>query len=328
MIAINWIESRAWDGRLALVVACDVAVYEEGPARPTGGCGAVVMLVGPNAPIVAERGLSGTHAEHAYDFYKPQHDKEYALVNGKLSQECYLRGLDNCYSRYKEKFEKSNYNSGTPFSMDDADYIIFHSPYNKLVQQSLARLCFNDFVANPQDPRFASAFEAHKDKTLDGSYGDREVGQDFWAIGKPVYEEKVLPSTTLSVECGNMYCGSLYAGLLSILVNKKDELLGKRLLLFSYGSGAISTLFSLRVKRSVIPAIAFSNFYERLARRKFFDPEEFSQILARNEVRYVSRDFVPTQPVEELMPGTFYLRKIDIKHQRFYKRVPTTLSKL
>ena len=43
-------------GRYALVVAADIAVYATGNARPTGGAGAVAMLVGPNAPLVMERG--------------------------------------------------------------------------------------------------------------------------------------------------------------------------------------------------------------------------------------------------------------------------------
>lgn len=43
-------------GRFALVVATDIAVYASGNARPTGGAGAVAMLIGPNAPIVFERG--------------------------------------------------------------------------------------------------------------------------------------------------------------------------------------------------------------------------------------------------------------------------------
>lgn len=46
-----------WDGRYALVVCGDIAVYEAGPARPTGGCGAVAVLVGPDAPLVLEPGL-------------------------------------------------------------------------------------------------------------------------------------------------------------------------------------------------------------------------------------------------------------------------------
>ena len=43
-------------GRYALVVAGDIAIYATGSARPTGGAGAVAMLVGPNAPLVFERG--------------------------------------------------------------------------------------------------------------------------------------------------------------------------------------------------------------------------------------------------------------------------------
>ena len=50
--SINWIESQWWDGRYALVVAGDNAVYAEGIARATGGCGAVAMLIGVNAPLV------------------------------------------------------------------------------------------------------------------------------------------------------------------------------------------------------------------------------------------------------------------------------------
>ena len=43
-------------GRYALVVAGDIAVYASGNARPTGGAGAVAMLIGPNAPLIMERG--------------------------------------------------------------------------------------------------------------------------------------------------------------------------------------------------------------------------------------------------------------------------------
>lgn len=39
------------------MVCGDIAVYEAGPARPTGGCGAVAMLIGPDAPLVLEPGL-------------------------------------------------------------------------------------------------------------------------------------------------------------------------------------------------------------------------------------------------------------------------------
>jgi hydroxymethylglutaryl-CoA synthase len=48
---IDWVESSSWDGRFGLVLCADVAVYDKGPARPTGGAGGIVMLIGKNAPI-------------------------------------------------------------------------------------------------------------------------------------------------------------------------------------------------------------------------------------------------------------------------------------
>ena len=37
----------------------DIAVYGKGTARPTGGAGACALLIGPNAPVVFESGISG-----------------------------------------------------------------------------------------------------------------------------------------------------------------------------------------------------------------------------------------------------------------------------
>lgn len=52
---LNWISSPYWDGRYGIVVAADLAVYEDGPARPTGGAGAVALLIGPNGKITFSR---------------------------------------------------------------------------------------------------------------------------------------------------------------------------------------------------------------------------------------------------------------------------------
>ncbi|KAG6924514.1 3-hydroxy-3-methylglutaryl-CoA synthase 2, partial [Chelydra serpentina] len=101
----DWVESSSWDGRYAVVVCGDIAVYATGNARPTGGAGAVAMLVGPEAPLVLERGVRGTHMEHVYDFYKPDLASEYPMVDGKLSIQCYFRALDQCYSVYRKKIQ-------------------------------------------------------------------------------------------------------------------------------------------------------------------------------------------------------------------------------
>ncbi len=56
--AINWVESSSWDGRDAIVVAGDIAIYAEGSARPVGGavplpCSSVPMLLSSSSPPTA-----------------------------------------------------------------------------------------------------------------------------------------------------------------------------------------------------------------------------------------------------------------------------------
>ena len=142
--SISWMESSDWDGRYALVVCGDIAVYEAGPARPTGGFATLAILIGPDAPLLFEPGLRSTHALDVYDFYKPYHS-EYAAVDGKLSQWAYLSSVDTCYQRYKEKYNKK-YND--QITINHFDYFAFHSPYNKLVQKGFARLIYIGVLYN------------------------------------------------------------------------------------------------------------------------------------------------------------------------------------
>lgn len=175
-----------------MVVMGDLALYAKGPARPTGGAGAIGLLVGPNAPLVFERNLRSVHMTHAYDFYKPVMDSEYPIVDGQLSVICYLDALDICYQRYKSKYHQqheqqqqqqgnqrniiSNNNHTShmangennkegKFTLASADAFLFHSPYCKLVQKSLARLYWNDYLDNDNDD------ETDHDKQKDGLNG-------------------------------------------------------------------------------------------------------------------------------------------------------------
>ena len=100
--SVAWVESSAWDGRYAIVVCGDIAVYAPGPARPTGGGGAVAMLIGADAPL-ALIGPRATRAVEVYDFYKPSGTTEYASVDGKLSQSAYIASVDVCWAGLKKK---------------------------------------------------------------------------------------------------------------------------------------------------------------------------------------------------------------------------------
>ncbi|XP_057419275.1 hydroxymethylglutaryl-CoA synthase-like [Lotus japonicus] len=321
---VNWVESSSWDGRYGLVVCTDSAVYAEGPARPTGGAAAIAMLIGPDAPIAFESKLRASYMSHAYDFYKPNLASEYPVVDGKLSQTCYLMALDNCYKSLSLKYEKFE---GKPFSLADAEYFVFHSPYNKLVQKSFARLVFNDFLKNTSFVDEAAKEKLGPFATLSGdeSYQSRDLEKASQQVAKPQYDAKVQPTTLLPKQVGNMYTASLYAAFVSLIHNKHSTLAGKRVILFSYGSGLTATMFSLQLRDGKHP-FSLSNIATvmdvagKLKSRKEFPPEKFVEIMKLMEHRYGSKEYVTSKETSLLSSGTFYLTEVDNMYRRFYEQ--------
>ena len=82
---------------------------------------------------------------------------------------------------------------------------------------------------------------------LEMTYFDRNVEQTFLKISQADFETKTKPSLLLATNIGNMYTPSLYASLVSYLCEEPD-VSGKNVALFSYGSGLVSSFFSLKVK--------------------------------------------------------------------------------
>lgn len=328
--AVNWVESSSWDGRLALAVCADIAVYAKGAARPTGGAGAVAMLIGPNAPLVLDRGLRASYMQHAYDFYKPDLSSEYPTVDGKLSIQCYLNALDHCYQLYRKKFEKK-FPDNSKVGLDTLDAIVFHTPFCKLVQKSLARLCFNDFLLTSDEKRIVRypGLEKFSNLKLEDTYFDKDVEKAFMTNFSNVFEAKTKKSLFLANQVGNMYTPSVYSGLVSLLINHDiSELAGKRVALFSYGSGLAATMYSISITSDI-------NHLDRLIsnlkhikplleQRQKVPPAEFSNLMEIREKNNHAAPYEPSGSTDVLFPGTYYLKSIDNMHRRTYERVPIT----
>ncbi|XP_077549110.1 hydroxymethylglutaryl-CoA synthase [Haemaphysalis longicornis] len=330
--AAAWVESSAWDGRYAIVVAADIAVYATGPARPTGGAGAVAMLVGPNAALVLERGVRASYMSHVYDFYKPDLLSEYPRVDGKLSVECYSRALDKCYAGFCKKARAVRAEAehhDKPVTMDSLDAMLFHAPYGKLVQKSLARLVLNDFLRDPNSPKYAS-LAGFSQVHLEDTVFDREVEKAFMKFSQQMFEEKTKPSLLVSNQVGNMYTPSLYSCLASYLASfPVSHLLGRRIGMFSYGSGLAATLFCLCVTSDAGPNsplhelhASLADLRARLAQRRKVEPQEFALIMKLREETHHQAPYSPVGPLEDLFPGTWYLESVDSMHRRHYRRLP------
>ncbi|XP_076354844.1 hydroxymethylglutaryl-CoA synthase 1-like isoform X2 [Tachypleus tridentatus] len=322
--SLSWVESSAWDGRYAIVVAADIAVYASGNARPTGGAGAVAMLVGPGAALIFERGMRATHMAHVYDFYKPDLLSEFPRVDGKLAIQCYFQALDQCYQLFCRK-AKTLIKTGNQkdFSLDDLDAILFHAPYCKLVKKSLARLVLNDFVRKVDGEKYKT-MEAFSHLKLQETYFNKDVEKAFVEFSQPLFEKKTQPGLLLASRVGNMYTPCLYGCLASYIVSSFiNDLLGKRIGMFSYGSGLASTMFSIIVTsdaellKSLHTALKDQLNYLEL--RKKVSPMEFTSILKIREDTHHQAPYSPVGKVEDLFPGIWYLVHVDNMHRRQYK---------
>lgn len=324
--SINWIESSGWDGRDAIVVAGDIALYAKGNARPTGGAGAVAMLIGPNAPVVAEPGLRGSFMQHAYDFYKPDLTSEYPVVDGHFSLTCYTKALDAAYREYCKREAKLAINGTNGHSdaadktaLDRFDYLAFHAPTCKLVQKSYARLLYHDFLANPDAAAFAEVAPELRDMDYEKSLTDKAVEKAFMGLTKKRFQERVNPSIQVATMCGNMYCGSVWGGLASLLSFVDSSALeGKRIGLFSYGSGLAATFMSFRINGSVETISKNLNIPARLDARQAASPETYEQKCDLRKQAHLQKDFVPKGDISTLVPGTYYLTKVDDMFKREY----------
>ncbi|KAG6610489.1 Hydroxymethylglutaryl-CoA synthase [Phytophthora cinnamomi] len=332
--AVAWVDSSFWDGRYAIVVAADIAVYAKGPARPSGGCGAVAMLIGPDAPMVLDCRTKATHATNVWDFYKPNVSSEYPTVDGKLSNSCYLHAMDECYQLFCKKSGKTENGKGP--GVDSVDYAVFHSPYNKLVQRSFARLLFldsrrllgeNDEAAKE---KFAS-LSKWANAPLGDTLNDRELDLAVRAIAKDDFKNKVGPSCTTSQQLGNCYTAAVYMNLATLVhARAKDLSLGARVLMFSYGSGSLATMFVLRTREPTesskgkfsLEKIAEAlDLTARLESRNKKTPEEYTARMKLRQRTYGTKNGLQlTQSIASIPEGDFYLDRIDDMGRRSYAR--------
>ncbi|OJJ51524.1 hypothetical protein ASPZODRAFT_12345 [Penicilliopsis zonata CBS 506.65] len=326
--SINWLESSAWDGRDAVVVTGDIALYAKGAARPTGGAGCVAMLIGPDAPIVFEPGLRASYMSHAYDFYKADLTSEYPLVDGHFSLRCYTEAVDACYKAYnaREKvLREQNGTNGvlhdeTKTGLDRFDYFLYHAPNCKLVQKSFGRMLYNDYLADPSHQAFAEVPAELRDLDYTQSLSDKPLEKTFMGLTKKRYNERVRPGLEVATMCGNMYTATVYAGLAALLcLVPFDPSEPKRIGLFSYGSGLASSMFSAKIVGDVSHMVKNLDIPARLAARTVLEPQAYDDMCLLREHAHLKKNYTPSGNTETLVAGTYYLTEVDDMFRRKYE---------
>lgn len=130
--AAEWRMSGASQGRAALVVAADVALYEEGdPGEPTQGAGAVAMVV-DEPEIAAIAPVSYAWSEPEFDFWRPVGER-YPRVEGPLSLDCYKRAAQNTFRALVGGRAPEEVMAGLAA-------ICFHVPFPKMVKKAVVQI--------------------------------------------------------------------------------------------------------------------------------------------------------------------------------------------
>ncbi|XP_018645775.1 HMG-CoA synthase [Schistosoma mansoni] len=164
------------------------------------------------------------------------------------------------------------------------DYMCLHAPFTRLVQKAIGwlaqidmrtegivadksnnsevflssskagQLCHNNHHTTSKSEYFDQIdpyiFNALKDYCLpdDKHIPDRQLDTVCLKATELLYRRKVDPGLMFAKNIGNMYTASLYACLVSLLLNTpKGELSGRRVLMYSYGSGMAAAMYSILI---------------------------------------------------------------------------------
>jgi len=312
--AISWCENKDWDKRYALVVCVDIAVYQRGPALPTGGAGAFCALIGKQPAFYLEP-IRAAYMANEYDFYKPNLSSPFPVVDGKHSNNCFAKAFDNCYRLLNKKIGPRGIHP------EDYSYFLCHAPYHKLVRKTFSRIYWNDFLLNGENkyPELVGY------KQSQGPNHDRPLYTTLTKITHEEFKNKGEAACTLSKEIGNVYSASLWLSLASLCA-LGEKLAGKRILSFSYGSGLCSSLFVLRGgsnQSSVEKLRIFGkqcDYGSRLKIRIELTPEMFYDVHESNKRAFNSQNEVTPKSTITEDSNAYYLQSKDSQGKRKYEK--------
>ncbi|MEM9073858.1 MAG: hydroxymethylglutaryl-CoA synthase, partial [Myxococcota bacterium] len=165
--ALEWRASGAARGKVALVIASDVALYApKDPGEPTQGAGAVAMIVGD--PRVAEIDLeSHAYAKPVFDFWRPV-GESFPRVDGPLSLGCYNEGAEKTFGSLAGS-------RSLEATLKDFEAVCFHVPFPKMVKKAVMHL---GETSGWEAPTTAAFFETKVMPTMDDN---RRIGNAYTA---------------------------------------------------------------------------------------------------------------------------------------------------
>ena len=271
----------------ALTVCSDISRYDApSTAEMTQGAGAVAMIVERNPRLLElDMDQHGYYASDVDDFFRPLNSLT-AKVKGRYSMECYRESLIEAFRDY------CNRRGGTPCRLiDEVDYVALHVPFVRMPESALRKLL----------------------KTACGKNSDE--------VDAYIKRTRFLDAMGFNRRLGNLYTGSLYAYIMALLSREYEtigtDIVGKKILVASYGSGNTMIVFTATVAEGA-PRVISGWDLDAVARNS--RPASFTEYLAwlaRPKDLDAWRNLLDQKPTT---PGKFYVKGFGETGLRLYER--------
>jgi 3-oxoacyl-(acyl-carrier-protein) synthase len=172
----------------------------------------------------------------------------------------------------------------------------------------------------------ASKLSRWSDVPLEKTYTDRELDLASREACGDLYAKMAQPCYTAAKQIGNAYTASIYINLATLVASQGVALSGKRALMFSYGSGCMSTMFAIHGRDATDPRFSLTamaeklQITERLKERVGVSAAEYEQFMNQRERFHGQHSVTPAQSLEWVFDGAYYLEAIDAQFRRTYAR--------
>ncbi len=303
------------EDRIGIVIATDIARY---PLRSSGeytqGAGSVALLVKKKPRLIELEPVFGSFTRDENDFFRPL-GASTAIVSGKHSNLCYLNAVGGAFDAYARRSRQKGLMSLKEGECvtDFISHLLFHIPYPRMVEYAAASLFRQEWKDLPKGKEVESEIGCAPESQ---GYDSREAYlkavaeyEKRFARSMPFRETfaaKALDSTAISRQVGNIYTGSIYLGLASLLEQQK-LLPGERVCFLAYGSGCSALVFS-GIVSSRAGEVPLRNILQRLEARTEISLGDYEDL---HEGRRNESILAPC--------GEFALVKIDEQGYRHYE---------